>query len=141
MVTSEQLGPMMGTNAVVLRRTMGGLRDAGIVRSGKGHGGGWSLARGLDEITLGDVYDALGSLTLFSIGARDESPGCRVEQAVNRVLGQALDEAEALLVARLRATTLAALRADVGARPILAPATTTAAKRRTTGKKGCDTNV
>lgn len=112
-VSSEALGGMLEINPVVLRRTLAGLRDAGIVRAEKGHGGGWSLGRPLDSVTLGDVYDALGTPALFGIGHRLESPGCLVEQAVNRVLGKALDEAEALLVSRLRACSLAALAADV----------------------------
>jgi DNA-binding IscR family transcriptional regulator len=112
-VTSETLAPMMTTNPVVVRRTMGGLRKAGIVHSSKGHGGGWSLARELDAVTLGDVYDALGMPALFGIGHRAESPGCVVEQAVNRALGKALGEAEALLLAQLRSTSLADLAADI----------------------------
>jgi len=60
-------------------------RNAGIVRSEKGHGGGWSLARPLEEVTFGDVYVALGKPALFSMGPRTENPGCLVEQAVNRV--------------------------------------------------------
>lgn len=38
-ITSERLAMMMGTNPVVVRRTMAGLRDLGLVASGKGHGG------------------------------------------------------------------------------------------------------
>jgi Rrf2 family protein len=112
-ITSEKMAPMMRTNPVVVRRTMAGLRDAGIVNSVKGHGGGWALARPLDSVTLVDVYEALGMPVLFSIGHRDESPGCLVEQAVNRALGAALDEAEARLLAQLRSTTLADLAVDI----------------------------
>jgi DNA-binding IscR family transcriptional regulator len=101
-VTSEQLGPMLKMNPVLVRRTIAGLRDAGIVRSEKGHGGGWTLARGLEAVTLADVYDALGMPPLFSIGPREERPRCLLEQAVNRAVGSALEEAEALLLARLR---------------------------------------
>lgn len=111
-VTSETLGPMMHTNPVVIRRMMGGLREAGIVRSEKGHGGGWSLARPLEEVTLADVYDALGKPTVFGIGHRVESPGCLVEQAVNHALGGALEEAEALLMKRLRSVTVAEIGTD-----------------------------
>ena len=112
-VTSETLGPMLDINPVVLRRTMAGLRDAGIVRSAKGHGGGWSLSRKLESITLGQVYAALGTPALFSIGHRVESPGCLVEQAVNRALGKALDDAEALILAQLRSISLADIAGDV----------------------------
>jgi DNA-binding IscR family transcriptional regulator len=111
-VTSETLGPMMKTNPVVLRRTMAGLRDAGIVRSEKGHGGGWSLALELDNVTIGDVYEALGTPALFSMGHRAENPGCLVEKAVNRALGKALGAAEAVLLAELRNASLADLAID-----------------------------
>ena len=116
LVSSETLGPMLGINPVVLRRTMAGLRDAGIVRSEKGHGGGWSLARKLEDVTLADVYEALGTPAPFGIGPRIESPGCLVEQAVNRSLANALARAEALLVRELRSISLAELSADVRGR-------------------------
>ncbi len=45
-ITSEALAAMLAANPVVLRRTLTKLREAGIVRAEKGHGGGWSLARG-----------------------------------------------------------------------------------------------
>ena len=106
-VTSETLGDMLKTNPVVFRRTMAGLRDAGIVRSEKGHGGGWSLARKLGSVTIGDVYDALGMKTPFSIGYRDARPRCLLEQAVNQAIDGALAEAESLLVAKLRSVSVA----------------------------------
>ncbi|WAM28088.1 Rrf2 family transcriptional regulator [Myxococcus sp. NMCA1] len=108
-VTSEAMGRLLKANPVVVRRTMAGLRDAGILTSVKGHGGGWSLARTLDTVTLGDVYEALGTPTLFSIGPHDESPGCLVEQTVNDALGKALDQAAALLMQHLRSTSVADL--------------------------------
>ncbi len=111
-LTSEALAPMMGTNPVVVRRTMAGLRDAGIVRSEKGHGGGWSLARPLEEVTFGDVYEALGKPALFSMGPRVDNPGCLVEQAVNRALAEAMGQAETVLLAQLRATPVGNLAAE-----------------------------
>ena len=59
-VTSEVISRMLDTNPVVVRRTMAGLRAAGYLTSVKGHGGGWALARPLDEVTLRDIHDALG---------------------------------------------------------------------------------
>ena len=110
--TSEVLAKAMATNPVVIRRIMAGLRDQGYVRSEKGHGGGWSLACDLSQITLRDVYSALGRPTLLAMGNRTEAPGCLVEQAVNAALGQAFQDAEALLLARLGEVTLAMLSAD-----------------------------
>jgi DNA-binding IscR family transcriptional regulator len=106
-MTSEALGSMMDTNPVVLRRTLAGLRDAGIVSAEKGHGGGWALARELTAITVGDVYEAIRPGTLFGIGPRDPDTRCPIEQAVNAAVDDALVEAEALVVRRLRALSLA----------------------------------
>jgi DNA-binding IscR family transcriptional regulator len=111
-MTSGELASHMGTNAVVVRRTMAGLRKAGFVRSEKGHGGGWEIACDLSSVTLKDIYDALGSPTLLAMGIHLESPSCLVEQAVNRSLTEAFAEAEALLISRLGTVTLARLADD-----------------------------
>jgi len=105
-LTSEVLAKTMGTNPAIFRRTMAGLRKAGHVQSGKGHGGGWLLARPLGEITLLDVYLALGRPTLFAFGNRSADPECKVERAVNAALGDTMAEAEALFVERFGAITL-----------------------------------
>jgi len=114
-MTSETLAKCMDTNPVVVRRTMAGLREAGFVRSGKGHGGGWEIARPLDTITLRDVHEALGAPRILAIGVHLEHPQCLVEQAVNRALSPAFAEAEALLVSQLGAVTLAQLAQDFSA--------------------------
>ena len=115
-MTSTELAAHMTTNPVVVRRTMAGLRRAGFVRSEKGRGGGWEVATPLDQVTLRQVYDALGAPSLLSIGVRIDHPSCLVEQAVNAALRLAFLEAEALLVDRLGAVTLAELSADYSAR-------------------------
>ncbi len=107
--TSEALGAAMDMSPVVLRRTLGGLRDAGIVSAEKGHGGGWSLARDLGDVSLGEVYEALGPSTLFGIGVRDPHPTCPVEKAVNVAVGGALDRAEAVFHASLAGVRVAEL--------------------------------
>jgi len=113
-VTSEVLAKAMETNPVVIRRILGGLREHGYVRSEKGHGGGWTLARELSAITLRDIYVAIGSPSLLAIGNRTESPGCIVEQAVNAALATSFEDAEARLLARFGEVTLAMLNAKVG---------------------------
>ena len=108
-MTSAELAAHMGTNPVVVRRTMAGLRERGFVRSEKGHGGGWEIACDLDKVTLKDIYDALGAPQLLAIGLNLEHPECLVEQAVNHALSSAFRDAEALLITRLADVTLAEL--------------------------------
>ena len=105
-VTSESMARMLSTNPVVVRRTMGLLRDQGYVQSVKGHSGGWSLARPLSEITLLDVHRALGENSVFAIGLTDEHNQCPIEHAVNDALRDVMNEAEALMLARFGEITL-----------------------------------
>ena len=108
-MTSEAISRMLGTNAVVVRRTMAGLRDAGYVRSEKGHGGGWTIAADLNTVSLLDVHRAVSGTRIFASGNEDPVSNCAVEKVVNAAIEDALREAEALLVARLSAASLAEL--------------------------------
>lgn len=115
-VTSEALGQCLGTNPVVVRRTMGFLREAGLVTSERGHAGGWRITADLSTVTLRQLHEALGEPAVFAIGNRTETPGCLVEQAVNAALDSAFAEAEALLLERFSEVTLADLAADFSRR-------------------------
>lgn len=115
-VTSEALARAIHTHPVVIRRTLAGLREQGYVRSEKGHGGGWTLACDLSDVTLHDIYIALGSPSLLTISHRAETSGCLVEQAVNAALHQAFQDAEERLLSRFGEVTLAMLCADLHAR-------------------------
>jgi DNA-binding IscR family transcriptional regulator len=115
-MTSEALADCMRTNPVVVRRTMAGLREAGFVRSDKGHNGGWSIACDLKAITLHDIHKALGEPTVFAMGNRNDAPECLVEQAVNAALDEAFREAETLLMERFGSLTLAQLAEDFARR-------------------------
>jgi len=108
-MTSDEIARMLGTNPVVVRRTMAGLRDSGYVRSEKGHGGGWVIVADLGAVTLLDVHRAVGGSCLFTIGYGHRNTDCAVEKVVNEALENALSEAEAMLIAKLGAISLAEL--------------------------------
>ena len=67
------------------------------------------LARDLREVTLLDIHQAVGGPRLFAIGHVSDNPKCAVERVVNQSSNQALGQAEALLLERLGAITLADL--------------------------------
>lgn len=114
-VTSDTISRMLDTNPVVVRRTMAGLRAAGYLTSVKGHGGGWTLARTLDEVTLRDIHDALGGPRIFAIGLADDNPRCLIEQAANHALKDVLDDAEQRLLNRFGEVTIGELSRHVAA--------------------------
>lgn len=105
-VTSDQLALMLHTNPVVVRRTMSLLREQGYVSAVKGHGGGWTLAKPLHQITLLDIHRSLSESSLFTIGLTDEHNNCPIEKAVNLAIDDVLQEAEALVLQRFGEVTL-----------------------------------
>lgn len=115
-MTSDEIAGMLGTNPALVRRTLAGLREGGYVVSERGHGGGWTLGRPLADMTLRDVYDAVGGPEVFALGLADDQPQCLVEQAVNTALRQALDEARTLLLRRFAEIRVSDLRDDFAAR-------------------------
>jgi Rrf2 family protein len=115
-VTSQALSEHMGANPVVIRRTMAGLRKAGLVSSNKGHGGGWSISRDLKEISLLDIYRALDEPILVQQHRGIEMPECLVEQTVGRALDAIYQEAEALIIKRFETIKLSDLSTAFHAR-------------------------
>lgn len=115
-VTSHALAKCLRTNPVVVRRTMGYLREAGIVASDRGHAGGWRISANLADVTLRQLHEALGEPAMFAIGNRSEMPACLVEQVVNAALEGTFAEAEALLLERFSEITLADLAVDFARR-------------------------
>lgn len=115
-ITSDVLAKCLGTNPVVVRRTMGLLRNAGIVAAVRGHGGGWRIATDLSTLTLRTLHDALGEPAIFAVGNRNERSACLVEQTVNAALDSSLKEAESILLERFEAITLADLARDFSRR-------------------------
>lgn len=114
-MTSTDLAQCLHTNPVVVRRLMAGLRNAGFVVSGRGHGGGWVLAQPLANISLLDVHLAVGE-PLPGVDLPPKEPAgafpCLIEQAVQRALDASLRAAADLLMQRLAQVTLADLAAD-----------------------------
>ena len=110
-LTSEFLADRMSAHPVVVRRTLAGLREADILCSEKGHGGGWTLGRPLEEVTMADVWAALDVSSLFAVGNRVEASGCVLERAINRVTDDALGDATHAFTRKLAAVRLSDLLA------------------------------
>jgi len=94
-VTSEQLAYSASTNAVVIRKLISSLVQAGLVQTQLGAGGGAHLAKPSSEINLLEIYNAVETAQIFSTHrttpAADCFVGCHVLELLNPVLTQAED--------------------------------------------------
>lgn len=107
-LTSEVIAAHNATNPVVVRRVLGLLRVRGLVVSGKGHAGGWRLARPAVQITVADVYDAIGA-PLMTVEPLAAAQGCAIVAALHATMTEAATEAEAVLRRHFARRTIADL--------------------------------
>ncbi|HOZ34790.1 MAG TPA: Rrf2 family transcriptional regulator [Tabrizicola sp.] len=113
-VQSETLAAFHATHAVVVRRTLGRLRAAGLVSSARGHAGGWRLALDPARISVADVYRALGERLDGAPGAGLQNPAtCAVERALHGAWDDAVALAEAALLDRLSGISIAELSSSM----------------------------
>ena len=113
-VNSEFLAGSTGVNPVIVRTVISQLREAGIVQTQRGSSGG-SLTKRLEEITLYDIYKAVGSVDaeegLFHFHEQP-NPKCPVGRNIHKVLDPRLLDAQRAMEEKLRATTLADIAED-----------------------------
>lgn len=108
-LTSSEIADSLSSNPVLVRRILGNLRDAGLVWSTEGRGGGWSLARRPREITLLDAYAAVEQGPVLSRHPRSPSEACEVGRHMRGVLETEFLDAERAMEQRLARTTIAHL--------------------------------
>jgi Rrf2 family protein len=104
----------VNTNPVVVRRIMGSLRDAGLVASQAGPGGGWRLLRAPEEITLLDIFTVVEGEIQFGLHARPTNAFCPVGANMPHILAGHFRDAEAAMERYLDQVTLADVLREVG---------------------------
>ncbi|CAL9285229.1 Rrf2 family transcriptional regulator [Streptomyces sp. WAC04189] len=108
-LTSAEIADSLDSNPVLVRRVLGRLRDAQLVRSTDGRGGGWSLARTPRDITLHDAYAAVEGGRVFSRHPHPPSGACVIGRNIGALLDVEFRSAERALEEQLGRTTIAAL--------------------------------
>lgn len=110
--TSQALAETLETNPVVVRRLLSALSQADLVTSVKGPSGGTRLARGPKQITLRDIYRALGPAELLHRSPHHAAKMRDLREAMSGVFRKA----EKSLESELDATTLNQLMKKSGKR-------------------------
>lgn len=93
--TSEEMAGFAATNPVVIRRTLGELKAAGLVSSVRGKSGGWTLSKPPQSISIADVYRALDErLYVGNKGGDENPPHCAIEIGLAGAIQTGLQRAE-----------------------------------------------
>ena len=104
--TSNEIAESTMTHAVVVRRLMAGLQEAGMVETQKGPGGGVRLAKLPRQITLADVYKAVETSEPLHLPHTPPNKNCPIGEAMKSILTEIFERAESALTTELARTTL-----------------------------------
>ena len=106
--SSELLSETVNTNPVVIRRLLGELNRAGLIRAVRGKQGGFMLARDAKGISLLDIYRAVnGDEGLVSLHDNPQNRACAVSCKVRGVLSKHLSKAQGVFEHELGKVILA----------------------------------
>ncbi len=106
LVKSHQIADSVNTSPVVIRRTLGKLRRAGLIEVAGGATGGARLARDPHQITFHDVFLAIEDDELFSMHPSEPSQTCPVGSTITPVLQGVYDEVDHAIGATLQDKTI-----------------------------------
>ena len=127
-LTSEFIACSVNTNAVVIRRLLGSLREAGIVDSKAGAGGGWSLLMDPAKITLLDILRAVEPHSdVFALHRAEPNPECPCGQYIVSVLGEVYDKVQTEMTRKLNTITIACITNKIRERMVAAESPASAA--------------
>ena len=110
-VTSDFLASSINTNPVIIRRILGQLSKAGLVRVMRGTGG-IEITRPLRDITFLDVYKAVELIedgTLFHFH-ENPNPACPVGRNIHALLDGKLQSIQEAMEDRMKEYTLEDIR-------------------------------
>jgi DNA-binding IscR family transcriptional regulator len=112
--TSEFIAGSVNTNPAVIRKIIGMLRNAGLVKVRPGIAGA-QLARDLSDITLLDVYKAVNVVQdneLFSVH-ENPNPACPVGRNIQTTIGSLFSMAQSALENALENVTIEDVVKDI----------------------------
>ncbi len=106
--SSDKLALTVNTNAVVIRRMLLDLKNAGLVETQRGPGGGTRLAKPAPQITLADIHHAVaGEIETFGAHPNPPAQICVVGREIEGVLQDVSVRAAAAVEREFAAITLA----------------------------------
>lgn len=104
-VSSDELAGSVNVNPVHIRRVLGPLREAGLVRSRPGQHGGWTIGRPPEEITLDELWSVVGDVDRV-VGMHGPNRSCPVGLGVASAMADIEGQLSAVVHAELARRTV-----------------------------------
>lgn len=104
-VSSEELSGSVNVSPVHIRRVLGPLRKAGLVRSRSGQHGGWTLGRPAEAIGLDELWSVVGGADTV-VGMHGPNPSCPVGLGIQSAMTDIERELNAVVRADLARRTV-----------------------------------
>jgi|SRR5579859_3443230 len=111
--TSADLAMSVNTSPSFVRRVLAKLSRAGLVETATGKAGACWLARDPKDISLLDIYRAVGAPKAFSIHGYAEQKACAVSCHIKEALEKALKKTQQTMEAGLDGLSLAQIVSQV----------------------------
>lgn len=110
--TSTFLAGSVNVNPVIIRKTLGQLKAAGLVEVAAGVGGA-KLTKSPKDITLWDVFRAVEEDEDLFHFQENPNPNCPVGKNIHKILGDRLEKVKNHMLEDLAKVTLADLLRDI----------------------------
>jgi Rrf2 family protein len=111
--TSSELAGSVNTSPSFVRRVLAKLSRAGLIETTMGKTGACRLAKNPRQISLLDIYRAVGAPRAFAVHTYKEQKDCRVSCHIKGALNNALNKAQKALDASLGNISLAQVVKDI----------------------------
>jgi len=111
--TSANLATSVNTSPSFVRRVLAKLSRAGLVRTATGKAGACWLAKDKRDISLLDIYQAVGAPKAFAIHAYASQKACPVSCNIKKALDKALSKTQKAMEKSLEDIALAEIIADL----------------------------
>lgn len=106
LLSSSYISESININAAIVRKAVGELRQAGLVESKEGKGGGTRLSKAAKEILLSDIYKVINGVSILG-KTNSPNPKCPIGKQINSHIIHLYSETEKSLVNHLQKITLA----------------------------------
>lgn len=112
-VTSDFLAGSTNVNPVIIRKILGQLKGADLIKVARGTGG-TTVAKPLDEITFLDIYNAVECVENGELFHFHENPStnCPVGRNIHHILDDKLTRVQNAMEKELASITLADIKTD-----------------------------